>query len=118
MTLHLRGFDPEGQVGPTGQLDNAGLVQALGAAYPTEYGLMFQDLRWINDPDAQTMIPSGAKSTPSQSLDPALAQQIMSLPSFSEVSGRLQFPDDHLDSADGGTQRPRENGQLRVGHLG
>jgi len=89
VSLHLRGFDPEGQVGPTGQLDNAGLVQALGAAYPTEYGMMFQDLRWINDPDAQTMIPSGAKSTPTQSLDPALAQQIMSMPSFSEVTGRL-----------------------------
>ncbi len=39
VSLHLRGFDPEGQIGPTGQLDNAGLVQALGAAYPTEYGV-------------------------------------------------------------------------------
>jgi len=90
VVLTLRGFDPEGQIGPLGQLDNAGLVQALGAAYPTEYGPMFQDLRWINDPDAQTMIPSGAKSTPNQSLDPAIAQEIMSLPDFSEVTDRLR----------------------------
>jgi penicillin amidase len=90
VTLHLRGFDPEGQVGPTGQLDNGILVQTLGAVYPTEYGAMFQDLRWINDPSAQTMIPSGAKSAIDQGLDPVAAQKILAMPDLSDATERLR----------------------------
>ncbi len=60
--LFLRGFDPEAL--NTGQLDNYALVQTLAAVYPAEYLAMFSDLRWLNDPSAQTMIPApaGAKA--------------------------------------------------------
>lgn len=50
-----RKFDPEAL--KTGQLDNATLLQELAVKFPNEYFQMFSDLRWINDPDAITMIP-------------------------------------------------------------
>jgi penicillin amidase len=55
MALLQRNFDPEAF--ETGQLDNYVLFQTLAAVYPTQYLAMFQDLRWLNDPSAQTMIP-------------------------------------------------------------
>jgi penicillin amidase len=60
-----RFFDPEGDFASNnfGQLDNYTLLQTLAAVYPAEYGAMFTDLRWINDPSALTYIPpSGSKS--------------------------------------------------------
>jgi penicillin amidase len=63
--MFFRGFDPEAL--NQGQLDNGAMLQALLAAYgdpdPNVALAMFADLRWINDPSAQTMIPSGAKTT-------------------------------------------------------
>jgi len=51
-----RNFDPEAQ--KQGQIDNAALYQGLVAAYGADQGTrMFEDLRWINDPDALTYIP-------------------------------------------------------------
>ncbi len=54
----LRSFDPEG--GPfyaAGQIDNAALAGQLTAAFGTVQGMaMFNDLRWVNDPQAQTYI--------------------------------------------------------------
>jgi len=63
--MFFRGFDPEG-IRKTGQLDNIRLFQTWAAVYPDEYQAMFFDLRWLNDPSAQTMIPAppGAKSDP------------------------------------------------------
>ena len=55
-SLMMRNFDPEAQT--TGQIDNAALYQGLVAAYGTTQGpRMFEDLRWVNDPDALTYIP-------------------------------------------------------------
>jgi len=61
-SLLLRNFD--GEWGDQGQIENATLAPTLAAAYGAEGLAMFQDLRWINDPSAQTMIPipAGAKS--------------------------------------------------------
>ncbi|MEE4357841.1 MAG: penicillin acylase family protein [Desulfococcaceae bacterium] len=54
----LRNFDPEGgPVKASGQIDNAALVAELTAKYGTAQGMaMFNDLRWVNDPRAQTYI--------------------------------------------------------------
>jgi len=53
-----RDFDGEAQ--SSAQLDNAILAPTLGAVYGAEGLAMFGDLRWINDPSAQTMIPAPA----------------------------------------------------------
>ena len=53
-----RQFDPEALA--MGQLNNYVLFQTLAAVYPTQYLAMFSDLRWLNDPSAQTMIPPPA----------------------------------------------------------
>ncbi len=55
ISLLLRQFDPNGWA--QGQLDNAAVLQQLQAGYPDSAALMFEDLIWLNDPDAQTMIP-------------------------------------------------------------
>ena len=60
--LMQRFFDPEGQ-GVTGQLDNFVLYQTWAQVFPEEFMAMFADMRWINDPSAQTMIPGTAKDT-------------------------------------------------------
>jgi len=55
--LMMRNFDVEAQ--KMGQIDNAALYQGLMTLYPTTGAGMFEDLRWINDPDALTYIPKG-----------------------------------------------------------
>jgi len=60
MALMQRNFDPEALA--SGQLDNAVLAPTLAAVYGLEGLAMFQDLRWIIDPAAQTMIPAFAKA--------------------------------------------------------
>ena len=55
-SLMMRNFDCEAQT--QGQIDNAALYQGLMAAYGGAQGTaMFEDLRWVNDPDALTYIP-------------------------------------------------------------
>ncbi|MCD4748030.1 MAG: penicillin acylase family protein, partial [Thermoanaerobaculales bacterium] len=44
-----------------GQLDNYVLFQTWAQVFPDEYLAMFSDVRWLNDPSAQTMIPSTTK---------------------------------------------------------
>jgi penicillin amidase len=53
--LLARQFD--GEALNTGQMDNAALLQELTMNFPSESLGMFNDLRWLNDPEAQTMIP-------------------------------------------------------------
>ena len=50
-----RMFDSEALL--TTQMDNTVLYLELMANFPTEFQGMFDDLRWINDPDALTYIP-------------------------------------------------------------
>ncbi len=65
-----RNFDPEAL--HTGQLDNAAMLQAFQAAFGAEQGAaMFADLRWINDPAAQTYIPAGDGAVAARAAVPA-----------------------------------------------
>ncbi|HIA26842.1 MAG TPA: penicillin acylase family protein [Planctomycetes bacterium] len=52
----LRNFDAEALA--TFQLDNAVLLEELVDSHPRDGLQMFDDLRWINDPSAPTMIPA------------------------------------------------------------
>ncbi len=54
ISMLLRNFDPEAL--DTGQMENAALYQDLVARFPASGLAMFQDLRWTNDPEAQTYI--------------------------------------------------------------
>ena len=53
-TNMLRFFD--GEATTRGQIDNYALYQTLAAKYPADFQMMFQDLRWMDDPDAVTYI--------------------------------------------------------------
>lgn len=55
IALLLRSFDPEALAQT--QIDNAALYQALLYHFPDGQD-MFEDLRWLNDPDALTFIPA------------------------------------------------------------
>ena len=55
LVVLLRNFDPEAQ--SQREIDNAALLQELQDDFPATYMDMFNDLRWINDPDALTYIP-------------------------------------------------------------
>jgi penicillin amidase len=94
MMFLLREFESEGRLGAIGQLENGILAQALLTAYgqqdPNVALAMFADLRWINDPSAQTMIPAGAKKSVSQALDPGIAQQVLSMPDLRAAADRLR----------------------------
>ena len=59
LTLLQRQNDPNGEA-PQGQINNATLGGTLAAVYGLEGQAMFQDLRWFNEPSAQTMIPAPA----------------------------------------------------------
>jgi penicillin amidase len=59
--LLQRQNDPNGEA-PQGQIENAILAQTLATVYGMEGLAMFQDLRWFNDPSAQTMIPPPASA--------------------------------------------------------
>lgn len=52
--LLQRNFDPEAL--DQAQLDNAGLLVYLQTVFPSTALAMFEDLRWTNDPEAQTYI--------------------------------------------------------------
>lgn len=56
-TNMLRFFD--GEATSQGQIDNYALYQTLSATHPNDVGAMFQDLRWLDDPDAVTYISEG-----------------------------------------------------------
>jgi penicillin amidase len=72
-SLMSRNFDPEAQ--RQGQIDNAALYQGLVAAYGAKQGAgMFEDLRWVNDPDALTYI----KKTSADASTPKAAKEITS----------------------------------------
>jgi len=55
LTVLQRNFDGNA-LGQT-EVKNAALLQELAANFPAHYFDMFNDLRWLNDPDALTYIP-------------------------------------------------------------
>ncbi|MCF8025274.1 MAG: penicillin acylase family protein [Desulfobacteraceae bacterium] len=69
----LRQFDPGAQA--RGQLDNARLIQYLQTVFGDTGMEMFNDLRWQNDPAAQTYIPeSQALAGTAAAADPTAAK--------------------------------------------
>jgi penicillin amidase len=81
LALLQRMFDPEAL--ELDQTDNAALYQGLVGQFGMADGaMMFQDLRWTNDPEAQTYIVNGASSTAAAkfaSLQKAVADDSSSL---------------------------------------
>ncbi len=98
--FHLREFDPEGQrdVLGHGQLDNAVLAQTLAYVYGQQGLAMFTDLRWFNDPAAQTMvpIPATAKAAAAPTVDKRQINEILSMPEIAEVVDRIQARTDSM----------------------
>ena len=86
-SLMMRNFDPEAQT--QGQIDNAALYQGLVATYGTTDGpRMFEDLRWVNDPDALTYIPKSIKVSKAQKSTVETQPPLMkNPPSFPDLTG-------------------------------
>ena len=96
MALLQRNFD--GEAFEQGQLENAVLAPTLVAVYGLQGQAMFQDLRWFNDPAAQTMVPApAAKSlaTPQQ----FSAVDLDAFPDLSEASERISSRFDETANA-------------------
>jgi len=70
MVLLARFFDGEGDwiTNAPAQPENFALVQTLGAVYGLEGQAMFGDLRWVNDPSALTMVPSGGTKSAARTM--------------------------------------------------
>ena len=98
--LMSRNFDCEGQ--KTGQIDNAALYQGLVAIYGATQGTrMFEDLRWVNDPDALTYIPkpikvSRAQKSGERTLSP-LMENPPSFPDLREVAKSMAETQSQID---------------------
>jgi penicillin amidase len=83
--LMMRNFDPEAQ--KTGQINNAALYTGLLSTYGPDQGTrMFEDLRWLDDPDALTYIPSPIKVPLAAEMKEAMRTPLMQNPPSS-------FPD-------------------------
>ena len=105
--LLQRQFDPEALETDHGQLENIKLLGRLMASYPTDLSamlgqepgttlvgqVMFQDLRWNDDPDAQTYIlaenlPDELKANPQKRMKTSVA--IPQIPDYSNAINKLQ----------------------------
>jgi len=89
VTVLQRDFDREAN--SRKETNNAALFNDLADNFPADYLDMFEDLRWLNDPDALTYIPGGKGAAP-DSVDTAA----------SPLSGNkdLTFPDLRKTAAD------------------
>jgi penicillin amidase len=102
-SLMLRNFDPEAQT--SGQISNAALYQGLVAAYgPTQGPRMFEDLRWLNDPDALTYIPKPLRTSMAIGLQESTEEMQSppmenppSLPDMREVAQRMAEERSEID---------------------
>lgn len=88
LALLQRNFDPEGTYGRTGQLDNVVMLQTWAAVYPTDYLAMFSDVRWLNDPSAQTMIPAAPKQAYAD-LEQLAKVDVGAFPDLREAADRI-----------------------------
>jgi penicillin amidase len=99
-SLMMRSFDCEAQT--QGQIDNAALYQGLVAAYGAAQGTeMFEDLRWVNDPDALTYIPKPLMVSRAQLSTEGIMTPLMenppSLPDLSEVAKSMAETRSQID---------------------
>ena len=99
-SLMMRNFDCEAQ--QQGQITNAALYQGLAAIYgPTNGTRMFEDLRWVNDPDALTYISnplmvSKAQISTEEILTP-LMENPPSFPDLREVAKSMAETQSQID---------------------
>ncbi len=98
-TLMMRNFDP--QALRTGQIDNSALYQGLVAVYGAGNGArMFEDLRWLNDPDALTYIHKPIRVPLAVPTEPAPTPLMLNPPSFPdlrEVARRMSETQKEID---------------------
>lgn len=98
-TLMMRNFDPQAQ--RTGQIDNAALYQGLSAQYGTTQGpRMFEDLRWLNDPDALTYIHKPIRvplAVPTEPIPTPLMLNPPSFPDLREVAKKMAETQAEID---------------------
>jgi len=71
------------------EINNAALLQDLQDDFPADYMGMFNDLRWLNDPDALTYIPSGGGG----SILAPMAARAASASAHPPARGEASFPD-------------------------
>ncbi|MBM4314846.1 MAG: penicillin acylase family protein, partial [Deltaproteobacteria bacterium] len=96
--LMMRNFDPEAQ--KSGQIANAALYQGLVVAYgPTNGPRMFEDLRWLNDPDATTYIhkPIRVPLAVQEETPSPLMINPPSFPDMREVAKRMAETQSEID---------------------
>ncbi len=105
LVLLQREFDPEAL--KMGQLENAVIAQTLQDMYGQAGLAMFADMRWLNDPQALTYIPSSGHGpdAPQERDRPAelnrLSENLLALPDLSrqaaELKGLLERVEENLD---------------------
>jgi len=104
LVLLQREFDPEAL--KMGQLENAVIAQTLQDMYGQAGLAMFADMRWLNDPQALTYIPSSGHGPDAPQLDRAaelnrLSENLAALPDLSrqtaELQGLLERVEENLD---------------------
>lgn len=66
----LRNFD--GDAMDMGQLNNLALFQELQEKFPNQFFNMFNDLRWLDNPKAMTMIPGSARTSVAPAAQPVM----------------------------------------------
>jgi len=92
MAVLQRNFD--GNALDQTEIKNAALLQDLQDDFPVDYMDMFNDLRWLNDPDALTYIPPGgggmlAPMTAAAQPQPLSRGVAPSFPDLREVAARM-----------------------------
>jgi penicillin amidase len=92
ITVLQRNFD--GAALSRTEINNAALLQELQTSFPSDYMTMFNDLRWLNDPDALTYIPpSGGGSSMalmSASSQPAPEVAPLAFPDLRDVAAEME----------------------------
>ena len=86
-TAMLRFFD--GEATGQGQINNYALYQTLAAKYPADFQMMFQDLRWMDDPDAVTYIDNDvqlALSEKKKERNTATLKKILKTPAGKKIA--------------------------------
>jgi penicillin amidase len=101
LTVLQRNFDGEGT--SQQEVRNAALYQDLAARFPDDYIGMFEDLRWLDDPDALTYVPAGGgdKLAPMTAASRSLSMAPVrpapgALPDLRQTADRMKAVEDEV----------------------